>query len=161
MELWSYGVKTNACHAMARCFRAAGKLLPRRFHVGGKLLPRRFHVVAGLQPATICGRVCDPGSRTRSGSAGYKPATLFRRVANPPERNRYVDDTALLFSLFTFHSSLFTLHFSLFTFHPSLFTLHFSLFTFHSSLPSPPYTSASIPHSGRQSSRPGPRAPSL
>ena len=131
---------------LAGCFHVASTLAASCFHVastlwrqvastslprcGGKLLPRRFHVVAGLQPATICGRVCDPGIRTRSGSAGYKPATLCRRVANPPERNRYVDDTAL----FTFHPSLFTLHFSLFTFHSSLFTLHFSLFTSISSL---------------------------
>ena len=163
----------------ATLWHVASVLLASCFHVASTLAASCFHVASTLW------RVCNPppsvaGSATREVERGvvvrgtnplpYADGLQTRLNVTGTWMTRLSSLFTLHFSLFTFHSSLFTLHFSLFTFHShsSLFTLHFSLFTFHSSLftfhsslPSPPYTSASIPHSGRQSSRPGPRAPSL
>ena len=49
-----------------------------------------FHVQAGLQPACILLRVCNPRHARLFTSPGHRPGHGSWRVANPPERGRCV-----------------------------------------------------------------------
>ena len=112
-----------------RIFHVTSTYIPHIFHVTStyhpRVIPRNFHVQAGLQPACILLRVCNPRQtivrnvlRRRNAAPpnvaplvpfpGRRPGHRRRRVANPPQRGslrgRYVE-ACVGVSLYVLHAS--------------------------------------------------------